>query len=103
MPLRSPLTPAQAFARAINPRLQANEAWSWKTTTPGLLGHAVRTYGWSFIPKQVIPPLFANIVYVICPCSAGPRAPFSRLMMRCSRQRRLRAVRVVPADVGRAA
>ena len=28
-----------AFARAINPQLKASEAWSWKTTTPGILSH----------------------------------------------------------------
>ncbi|KAK8202022.1 hypothetical protein M8818_005547 [Zalaria obscura] len=49
------------FARAINPRVQANEAWSLHLTTPGILAHAVKTYGWSFIPNQVIPPLLANV------------------------------------------
>ncbi|KAI5800266.1 mitochondrial carrier domain-containing protein [Peziza echinospora] len=47
-------------ARAINPRVQANEKWSLKMTTPGLLVHAVKHHGWSFIPNQVLPPLFAN-------------------------------------------
>jgi hypothetical protein len=32
-------TSYMAFARAINPRLQAKEAWSWKITTPGILSH----------------------------------------------------------------
>ncbi|MCJ1307262.1 hypothetical protein MMC25_000908 [Agyrium rufum] len=50
-----------AFARAINPRVQANEAWSWRMSTPWLLGHAVRVQGWSFIPKNVLPPLAANV------------------------------------------
>jgi hypothetical protein len=50
-----------AFARAVNPRVQAGEPWSLKMSTPGLLGHAVRTYGWSFIPNQVLPPLMANV------------------------------------------
>ncbi|WEW61850.1 hypothetical protein PRK78_007347 [Emydomyces testavorans] len=49
------------LARAINPRLAEGGSWSWKTTTPGLLAHAVRTYGWSFIPYQVLPPLIANV------------------------------------------
>ncbi|KAJ5928023.1 Mitochondrial substrate/solute carrier [Penicillium verhagenii] len=48
-----------AFARAVNPRV-AEGKWSIHTTTPGLLLHAVRTYGWRFIPNQVLPPLLAN-------------------------------------------
>lgn len=48
-----------AFARAVSPRA-AETAWSLHKTTPGLLAHAVRTYGWRFIPDQVIPPLLAN-------------------------------------------
>ncbi|KAI5787093.1 mitochondrial carrier domain-containing protein [Geopyxis carbonaria] len=47
-------------ARALNPAVQANAAWSWHQTTPGLLAHAVRTYGWGFIPRQILPPLVAN-------------------------------------------
>ena len=31
-----------AFARAINPQLKAKEAWSWKTTTPGVLSYVRR-------------------------------------------------------------
>ena len=30
-------------------------------STPGLLAHAVRTYGWGFIPNHVLPPLLANV------------------------------------------
>ncbi|KAL1955653.1 hypothetical protein VTO42DRAFT_8198 [Malbranchea cinnamomea] len=48
------------LAKAINPQV-AEGRWSWKTTTPGLLAHAVRTYGWRFIPDQVLPPLLANV------------------------------------------
>ncbi|RAH44204.1 putative mitochondrial carrier protein [Aspergillus aculeatinus CBS 121060] len=48
-----------AFARAVNPH-SAKSGWSLHTTTPGLLMHAVRTYGWRFIPNQVMPPLLAN-------------------------------------------
>ncbi|KAJ5322993.1 Mitochondrial substrate/solute carrier [Penicillium brevicompactum] len=48
-----------AYARAVNPRV-ADGKWSLHTTTPGLLLHAVRTYGWRFIPNQVLPPLMAN-------------------------------------------
>ncbi|KAI9708825.1 MAG: hypothetical protein M1820_003780 [Bogoriella megaspora] len=50
-----------AYARAINPRVQRNEGWSWRITTPGLLAHAIKEHGWSFIPKQVAPPLMANL------------------------------------------
>ncbi|KAF2724712.1 mitochondrial carrier [Polychaeton citri CBS 116435] len=48
------------YVRAINPRIQAQEAWSWHLTTPALLAHAVKQYGWGFIPNQVLPPLLAN-------------------------------------------
>ncbi|KAJ5775957.1 uncharacterized protein N7511_000968 [Penicillium nucicola] len=55
--------PIKAFFRtrveAVNPRV-AEGKWSLHTTTPGLLLHAVRTYGWRFIPNQVLPPLMAN-------------------------------------------
>ncbi|KAF8468339.1 mitochondrial carrier domain-containing protein [Kalaharituber pfeilii] len=47
-------------ARAINPRVQANERWSLRMSMPGLLAHAVKHYGWGFIPNQVLPPLVAN-------------------------------------------
>ncbi|KAF2417234.1 putative mitochondrial carrier protein [Tothia fuscella] len=50
-----------AYARAINPRVQAGQPWSWKTSTPGLLAHAVKTQGWSFIPNQILPPMLANV------------------------------------------
>ncbi|KAL4881527.1 mitochondrial carrier [Aspergillus karnatakaensis] len=48
-----------AFARAVSPPSEGGR-WSLHTTTPGLLIHAVRTYGWRFIPNQVLPPLLAN-------------------------------------------
>ena len=50
-----------AYARAINPRVQRNEGWSWRTSTPGLLAHAIKKHGWSFIPNQFLPPLMANL------------------------------------------
>lgn len=51
-----------AYPRAINPLFQASpQQWSWRLTTPGILAHAVRTYGWTFIPNQVLPPLLANV------------------------------------------
>ncbi|KAL3478022.1 mitochondrial carrier domain-containing protein [Aspergillus californicus] len=49
-----------AFARAVSPHPSEGGRWSLRTTTPGLLIHAVRTYGWRFIPYQVMPPLLAN-------------------------------------------
>ncbi|KAL4860911.1 hypothetical protein BDV12DRAFT_180971 [Aspergillus spectabilis] len=49
-----------AFARAVSPQPPEGGRWSLHTTTPGLLIHAVRTYGWRFIPNQVMPPLLAN-------------------------------------------
>lgn len=48
-----------ALARAVHPGV-ADGKWSIHTTTPGLLFHAVKTYGWQFIPNQVLPPLMAN-------------------------------------------
>ncbi|KAF2460298.1 putative mitochondrial carrier protein [Lineolata rhizophorae] len=50
-----------AYARAVNPWITENASWSWRTTTPGLLVHAVKHHGWSFIPNQVLPPLLANV------------------------------------------
>ncbi|KAF4309192.1 mitochondrial carrier protein [Botryosphaeria dothidea] len=50
-----------AYARAINPRVQANLPWSWRMTAPAILAHAVREHGWSFIPNQVLPPMMANV------------------------------------------
>ncbi|KAF8544516.1 mitochondrial carrier domain-containing protein [Trichophaea hybrida] len=47
-------------ARAIKPAVAANAGWSFAHTTPGLLVNAVRHYGWGFIPRQVLPPMFAN-------------------------------------------
>lgn len=48
------------YARAINPRVQAGESWSWRMTSPVILAHAIRQQGWRFIPDQVLPPLLAN-------------------------------------------
>jgi len=56
-----------AYPRAINPLYQnaalppIAQRWSWRTTTPGILAHAIRTHGWSFLPNQVLPPLLANV------------------------------------------
>jgi hypothetical protein len=51
------------YARAINPHITAEAKWSWRMTTPAVLAHAIRTEGWGFIPKQVLPPLMANTWY----------------------------------------
>ncbi|EAT92525.2 hypothetical protein SNOG_01030 [Parastagonospora nodorum SN15] len=51
------------YARAINPHITAGAKWSWRMTTPAVLAHAIRTEGWGFIPKQVLPPLMANTWY----------------------------------------
>lgn len=48
------------YARALNPHLAADARWSWRTTTPAVLAYAVRTEGWAFLPKQLLPPLMAN-------------------------------------------
>ncbi|KAL8733423.1 MAG: hypothetical protein Q9181_003587 [Wetmoreana brouardii] len=57
--------PVKAFFRtrieAINPRVQANERWSWRMSSAGLLTHAVRVHGWGFILNQLFPPLLANV------------------------------------------
>jgi hypothetical protein len=53
------------YARAINPHITASAKWSWRMTTPAVLAHAVRTEGWGFIPKQMLPPLMANTWYVV--------------------------------------
>ncbi|KAK5184075.1 hypothetical protein LTR44_003581 [Exophiala sp. CCFEE 6388] len=49
-----------AYARSINPDVQSGR-FSWRSTTPGLLAHAIRNYGWRFIPEQLLPPLAANV------------------------------------------
>jgi hypothetical protein len=54
-----------SYARAINPHIAADAKWSWRMTTPAVLVHAIRTEGWGFIPKQVLPPLMANTWYGI--------------------------------------
>ncbi|KAF1983850.1 putative mitochondrial carrier protein [Aulographum hederae CBS 113979] len=50
-----------AYARAIDPRVQSAKSWSWRTTTAGVLAHAVKEHGWSFIPNQILPPMLANV------------------------------------------
>lgn len=56
------LTLCKGYARAINPRVQAGEAWTWRMTSPALLASAVQRHGWSFLPNHVLPPLLANTV-----------------------------------------
>ncbi|KAL2423771.1 hypothetical protein ABEF95_007272 [Exophiala dermatitidis] len=49
-----------AYARSINPDIQTGR-FSWRNTTPGLLAHAIKHYGWRFIPEQLLLPLTANV------------------------------------------
>ncbi|KAK5313239.1 hypothetical protein LTR93_010974 [Exophiala xenobiotica] len=49
-----------AYAKSISPDIQTGR-FSWRSTTPGLLAHAIRSYGWRFIPEQLLPPLAANV------------------------------------------
>ncbi|KAK4938370.1 hypothetical protein LTR10_021169 [Elasticomyces elasticus] len=58
--VRLQLMPGEAYARSINPDVQSGR-FSWRSTTPGLLAHAIRNYGWRFIPEQLLPPLAANV------------------------------------------
>lgn len=60
--LKYSLTSRKGYARAINPRVQAGEAWTWRMTSPALLASAVQRHGWSFLPNQVLPPMLANTV-----------------------------------------
>ena len=46
-------------------------------STPGLLTHAVRTYGWGFIPNQVLPPMLANVRSVSSGQGADPYTTFA--------------------------
>lgn len=51
-----------AYARAINPRFQVPDVkWSLRTTTAGLLAHAVKEEGWGVLHRQVLPPMLANV------------------------------------------
>ncbi|KAF2675173.1 putative mitochondrial carrier protein [Microthyrium microscopicum] len=50
-----------AYARAIHPHYKSGQSWSWRVSTPGLLANAIRTEGWMFLPKQLFPPMIANI------------------------------------------
>lgn len=48
----------------VNPGKQT--WWQWmrsmsQRSTPGILVHAVRHYGWRIIPDQILPPLLANV------------------------------------------
>ena len=50
-----------AYAKAISPDVQAGRT-TWRTTTPGLLAHALHKEGLGFISQQLLPPLLANVV-----------------------------------------
>lgn len=58
-----------AMARAVNPDFNTIKGWSLRTSSIGLLVHAVRQYGWRFIPDQVLPPMIANVSPELLPCS----------------------------------
>ncbi|KAI9279816.1 mitochondrial carrier domain-containing protein [Sporodiniella umbellata] len=49
------------MARALMPVNEANaKKFSFRYTSIGMISHAVKTKGWSFIPRNVLPPLIAN-------------------------------------------
>ncbi|EXJ93665.1 hypothetical protein A1O1_02057 [Capronia coronata CBS 617.96] len=50
-----------AYARSISPDVQSGR-FSWRSTTPGILAHAIKQYGWRFVPEQLLLPLTANVV-----------------------------------------
>lgn len=58
---RSNDTP-QAYAKSIASQDLQRGGFTWRTTTAGLLANAVGSYGWRFIPEQLLPPLAANIM-----------------------------------------
>lgn len=49
-----------ALPRALNPTYHV-KPWNFFThSSPALIAHAVKTYGWGFIPHNILPPLLAN-------------------------------------------
>ncbi|KAI8068075.1 mitochondrial carrier domain-containing protein [Gongronella butleri] len=50
------------MARALMPLDETAKRFSFRYTTIGMISHAVKTKGWSFLPKHVFPPLIANTV-----------------------------------------
>ncbi|KAI8082863.1 mitochondrial carrier domain-containing protein [Halteromyces radiatus] len=50
------------MARALLPIDEASKRFSFRYTSIGMITHAVKTRGWSFLPKHVFPPLIANTV-----------------------------------------
>ncbi|ORX62409.1 mitochondrial carrier [Hesseltinella vesiculosa] len=48
------------MARALMPVDENSKRFSFRYTSIGMITHAVKTHGWSFLPKHVFPPLFAN-------------------------------------------
>ncbi|TGZ77738.1 putative mitochondrial carrier protein [Ascodesmis nigricans] len=51
-------------ARALHPTAHATERFTvaqlLRRSTFGLLAYSVKTHGWGFIPRQVLPPMMAN-------------------------------------------
>ncbi|ORZ15830.1 mitochondrial carrier domain-containing protein [Absidia repens] len=50
------------MARALMPVDETTKRFSFRYTSIGMITHAVKTKGWSFLPKHVFPPLIANTV-----------------------------------------
>ncbi|SAM02601.1 hypothetical protein [Absidia glauca] len=48
------------MARALLPVDETTKRFSFRYTSIGMISHAVKTKGWSFLPKHVFPPLIAN-------------------------------------------
>lgn len=65
--LASHLAGASGDGKASGGAAAAKQTWwQWlravgQRTTPGVLAHAVKFYGWRIIPDQVLPPLIANV------------------------------------------
>ncbi|OZJ02261.1 hypothetical protein BZG36_04698 [Bifiguratus adelaidae] len=49
-----------AVARAIMPVNTTNKRFSLRYSSLGVLTYAIKAKGWSFVPKQILPPLVAN-------------------------------------------
>ncbi|KAI9253817.1 mitochondrial carrier domain-containing protein [Phascolomyces articulosus] len=52
------------MARALLPPVDeaSSKRFSFRYTSIGMISHAVKTQGWNFIPRHILPPLLANTV-----------------------------------------
>ncbi|KAG0168154.1 hypothetical protein DFQ28_005444 [Apophysomyces sp. BC1034] len=51
------------MARALMPvDKESSKRFSFRYTSIGMITHAVKTKGWNFIPRHILPPLIANTV-----------------------------------------